>query len=106
CWCSAPSPWCTHAPHVTGGAVDLTLVDRDGTPLPMGSLVHDPDPACCPTECAGVTGDARRHRDLLAGAMRRAGLVNYAAQWWHWSYGDRYWAHLTGTPAARYGAIG
>ncbi|GAA1632896.1 M15 family metallopeptidase [Catellatospora bangladeshensis] len=93
------------APHVTGGAVDLTLVGRDGAPLWMGSLVHDPDPAHCPTGCDGVVGDARGHRDLLTGAMRRAGLVNYAAQWWHWSYGDRYWAHLTGAPAARYGEV-
>jgi len=25
---------------------------------------------------------------VLAGA----GLVNYRTQWWHWSFGDRYWA--------------
>lgn len=95
-----------HAPHVTGAAVDLTVVDRDGTPLDMGSLVHDPDPACCPTASPAVTGPARTNRDLLTRVMSRAGLVNYPAQWWHWSYGDRYWAHLTGAPAARYGELG
>jgi D-alanyl-D-alanine dipeptidase len=28
--------------------------------------------------------------------------VNYPTEWWHWSYGDRYWALMTGAPAARY----
>jgi hypothetical protein len=23
-------------------------------------------------------------------------------EWWHWSYGDRYWAVVTGAPAALY----
>ncbi len=94
-----------HAPHVTGAAVDLTLVDRDGTPLWLGSPVHDPDPSRCATGCPAVTGGARTNRDLLTHVMRRAGLVNYPAQWWHWSYGDRYWAHLTGARAARYGEV-
>ena len=35
-----------------------------------------------------------------------AGLVNYPTEWWHWSYGDRYWALLTGAPAALYGPVG
>ena len=24
--------------------------------------------------------------------MESAVLWNYPAEWWHWSYGDRYWA--------------
>jgi D-alanyl-D-alanine dipeptidase len=33
------------------------------------------------------------------------GLVNYPTEWWHWSYGDRYWALLTGAAHATYGPI-
>jgi D-alanyl-D-alanine dipeptidase len=33
------------------------------------------------------------------------GLVNYPTEWWHWSYGDRYWALVTGAPHAPYGPI-
>ena len=35
-----------------------------------------------------------------------AGLVNYPTEWWHWSYGDRYWALMTGATAAVYGPVG
>jgi zinc D-Ala-D-Ala dipeptidase len=31
--------------------------------------------------------------------------VNYPTEWWHWSYGDSYWALTTGAPAAIYGPI-
>ena len=26
--------------------------------------------------------------------MTSAGFVNFPAEWWHWSYGDREWANL------------
>jgi zinc D-Ala-D-Ala dipeptidase len=38
-------------------------------------------------------------------ALRGAGLVNYPTEWWHWSYGDRYWAMMTGATAAVYGPV-
>ena len=31
--------------------------------------------------------------------------MNYPTEWWHWSYGDRYWALVTGAPAAHYGPV-
>jgi D-alanyl-D-alanine dipeptidase len=34
-----------------------------------------------------------------------AGLVNYPTEWWHWSFGDRYWALTTGAAAAVYGPL-
>ena len=40
---------------------------------------------------------------MLGAALTAAGLVNYPTEWWHWSYGDRYWALMTGAPAALYG---
>ena len=38
---------------------------------------------------------------MLAGQ----GLVNYPTEWWHWSFGDRYWALLTGARHALYGPV-
>jgi D-alanyl-D-alanine dipeptidase len=29
--------------------------------------------------------------------------VNYANEWWHYSWGDRSWAAAIGAPAALYG---
>jgi zinc D-Ala-D-Ala dipeptidase len=43
---------------------------------------------------------------MLAEALRAAGLVNYPTEWWHWSYGDRYWALATGARHAVYGIVG
>ncbi|WP_439379492.1 hypothetical protein [Amycolatopsis lexingtonensis] len=82
------------APHPTGGAVDLTLSGADDEALPL--------PACC----AGPNPppDAKTGR-LLAEALVTAGLVNYPARWWHWSYGDRFWAWVARSPHARYGPV-
>ena len=41
----------------------------------------------------------------LVRALRHAGLVNYPTEWWHWSYGERYWAFATGAEHARYGPV-
>ena len=35
--------------------------------------------------------------------MTATGFVNYPSEWWHWSYGDRYWAFIAGPSHARYG---
>jgi zinc D-Ala-D-Ala dipeptidase len=94
------------APHVSGGAVDLTLCTGDGTELPLGTEVNatpEESAGACRTAAPGIGAEARAHRELMTRALTSAGFVNYPTEWWHWSYGDRYWALLTGQPAARYG---
>ncbi len=56
-------------------------------------------------DAAIISTDARANRGLLATALTAAGLVNYPTEWWHWSYGDRYWAHVTGASQACYGPV-
>jgi len=94
------------APHVAGAAVDLTLVDATGEELDMGTPI-DATPEQSDGRCFfaadGIGADARAHRDLLARVLTRVGLVNYPTEWWHWSYGDRYWAATSGAPHALYG---
>ncbi|WBB64877.1 M15 family metallopeptidase [Micromonospora sp. WMMD812] len=96
------------APHSTGGAVDLTLCADDGVELDMGTAV-DATPLAsanaCFTAAPTIGATARRHRRILVDALSGAGLVNYPTEWWHWSYGDRYWALLTGAPRTRYGPL-
>ncbi|WP_413254142.1 hypothetical protein OG754_38745 [Streptomyces decoyicus] len=36
-------------------------------------------------------------------ALSSVGMVNYPTEWWHWSFGDRYWALCTGVAFAPYG---
>jgi zinc D-Ala-D-Ala dipeptidase len=93
-------------PHCTGGAVDLTLCTSEGVELDLGTAVNDSPVAsdnACFTAAPGLSDQARSNRDLLVGALSGAGLVNYPTEWWHWSFGDRYWAANTGQSAAIYG---
>ncbi|MFJ6783844.1 M15 family metallopeptidase [Streptomyces yangpuensis] len=94
------------APHSAGAAVDLTLVDADGTELDMGTRVNaspEESAGACYTLADGLSHRARLHRATLSHALTAAGLVNYGTEWWHWSFGDRYWALMTGQPTALYG---
>jgi zinc D-Ala-D-Ala dipeptidase len=95
------------APHSAGAAIDLTLCAGDGTELDLGTAVNaspEESAGACYTQHPSVGGEARRNRATLAGVLRAAGLVNYPTEWWHWSYGDRYWAMATGAPRAIYAA--
>jgi D-alanyl-D-alanine dipeptidase len=95
------------APHSAGAAVDLTLCAEDGPALDLGTAVNatpEESNGACYTGHPSVTGEARRNRAVLAAALGQAGLVNYPTEWWHWSYGDRYWALVTGAAHAVYGA--
>ena len=95
------------APHTTGGAVDLTLCDADGRELDLGSALDatpEQSNGCCYT-AAEVPTPAAANRAVLVAALRDAGLVNYPTEWWHWSYGERYWAFMTGSAHALYDRI-
>jgi D-alanyl-D-alanine dipeptidase len=96
------------APHVAGAAVDLTLVDACGQQLDLGTPIDatpEQSDGACYTEAPGLSAEARHHRGLLGAALDSAGLVNYPTEWWHWSYGDRYWALVSGAAAALYGPV-
>ncbi|MCT9084759.1 M15 family metallopeptidase [Streptomyces fulvoviolaceus] len=94
------------APHSAGAAVDLTLAAADGRELDMGTPMNatpEESDGACYTDADNITDTARANRAVLGGALSAAGLVNYPTEWWHWSYGDRYWALASGAPAALYG---
>jgi zinc D-Ala-D-Ala dipeptidase len=93
------------APHVAGAAVDLTLMGAHG-PLDLGTPVDatpEQSNGACFFAATNITREARTNRALLADVLTAAGLVNYPTEWWHWSYGDRYWAFLENHPTALYG---
>lgn len=96
------------APHCTGGAVDLTLCTVDGAELDMGTPVNatpEESDGACFTAATNISRLAGRNRRVLTGVLVAAGLVNYPTEWWHWSYGERYWAFATGAPAAVFGPV-
>ena len=92
------------APHLAGGAVDLTLVDDTGRQFDLGTAIDatpEQSNGRCYFAAETISAEARHHRTLLARALGDAGLENYPTEWWHWSYGGRYWALATGAMNAR-----
>jgi zinc D-Ala-D-Ala dipeptidase len=89
------------AGHPTGGAIDITLL-KDGKEIDMGSGFND-----APIEPENLTflysdyinDIAKANREILIQCMEKVGFINYPTEWWHWSYGDCYWAFLNNCDA-------
>jgi D-alanyl-D-alanine dipeptidase len=104
------NPYTHGSGHQTGAAVDLTLVEIDESgsevrELDMGTKMQEFN-ARTLTQNPLVTADQRENRELLLKAMEDAGFVNYPEEWWHFSYGERLWAELTGASETKYAALG
>jgi zinc D-Ala-D-Ala dipeptidase len=90
-------------PHCTGGAIDLSLVDLHGKPLDMGTNMGEFTNKSF-TYNNQLTIEQRTNRQILLDAMETVGFLNFPAEWWHFSYGDRDWAYVNETQAF-YGQI-
>ncbi|WP_370132447.1 M15 family metallopeptidase [Streptacidiphilus sp. EB103A] len=96
------------APHSAGAAIDLTLLDGTGHEVDMGTRMNaspEESDGACYTQAPTIPAQAQANRAELGRALSAAGLVNYPTEWWHWSFGDRYWALMTGQPTAPYGPV-
>jgi len=49
--------------------------------------------------------EVKANRGTLFNCLREQGFINYPFEWWHWSYGDMYWAAVSNAPHAIYGAV-
>ncbi len=96
-------------PHSTGAAVDIYLIDEKGEALDMGihpkDWLLDVDGTLSKTNAPEISDEAKKNRQIMSGVMSKAGFVNYFTEYWHWSYGDRYWAYQTQQLHAIYGVI-
>jgi zinc D-Ala-D-Ala dipeptidase len=102
----------TPPPHSTGAAVDVTLVDANGSIVDMGSAIDELSPRSYPDYFAESQADPcfHQHRQLLRQSMLAAGFRQHPREWWHFSFGDQLWAWLCypaegAAPVARYGAV-
>ncbi len=102
---SAPTDAPTPPPHLTGGAVDLSIVDENGEDLDFSSPYELTDHRSAAMNARGLSAIAKKNRELLRSVLEPTGLTNYADEWWHWSYGDNGWALRVGAPKAIYGKI-
>ncbi len=90
------------SPHLTGGAVDLSILDGSGVYLDMGTEFDDFSPLAntryyeaALEQGARLSSDDQKHLDnrrLLYQVMIDAGFTNYAEEWWHYDFGNQLWA--------------
>lgn len=96
-------------PHSTGAALDVYLVDQNGETLDMGihpkDWMQDKDGSLSLTQSEIISPMAQKNRSLMSRALSSVGFVNYPTEYWHWSYGDRYWAYCKHKSYAIYGTI-
>lgn len=95
-------------PHNTGSAVDVEIIDKNGRVIEMGMQAKDwqiVDPNLCMTHCENLDKAIQKNRDILFAVMSAHDFVNYPTEWWHFSYGDRYWAFHKNKSHAIYGAV-
>jgi len=101
----------TPSPHLTGGAVDVTLCDEDGRWLDMGTAFDEASPLSATAHFEQLADyrerdlQVRDNRRTLYNAMAAQGFSNLSSEWWHYDYGDQLWAWHNGAPAALYGPV-
>lgn len=97
------------APHNTGGAIDLTIVDENGNELPMGSKFDEFNEKSYTNHFENDDSEEgvkfHSNRVLLSEIMASAMFVNYHEEWWHFSYGDQAWAAENPGKNAIYGSL-
>ncbi|MCL2538090.1 MAG: D-alanyl-D-alanine carboxypeptidase family protein [Alphaproteobacteria bacterium] len=90
--------------HQTGGAVDISLCDKNGIDYDMGTKYSQKNDYTY-TKAKGISPESMKNRKILLNALTSVGLVNYPGEWWHFCYGDKMWAAYKGLAICSYGAI-
>lgn len=102
------------APHFTGGAVDVTIVDPNGDQLQMGTEFDEFTNSAWTkyfeekNNNEELTEDEEtfmKNRRLLQHIMTTSGFTNYPAEWWHFDHGNQWWAKQSNEPVAKYGLV-
>ena len=91
-------------PHTTGGAFDITIIKNDYRHLDMGTRLGEFNKKTS-TYSKYITKENKMNRRLLINILEKVGFVNYPTEWWHWSYGDRYWAAVRNVRLSIYNSI-
>lgn len=96
-------------PHSTGAAADVYLIDSNGEAIEMGihpkDWLLDTEDALSISDSQVISEEAKKNRKIMSQALTQVGFVNYPTEYWHWSYGDRYWAYFQKQPHAIYDTV-
>jgi D-alanyl-D-alanine dipeptidase len=77
--------------HTRGTAVDVTLVDRRGTPLPMPTDFDDFSEAAH-VDAPGISPERSANARRLREAMMHRGFQAFPTEWWHFDW--KHWSEL------------
>jgi D-alanyl-D-alanine dipeptidase len=94
--------------HNTGGAIDIEIIMENGQLADMGMAAKDwcnVAPDLCSTGYTEINETAKKNRKLLFDLLTAHGFINYPTEWWHYSYGDRYWGYHQKIKQAIYGSV-
>lgn len=94
------------SPHLSGGAIDLSLFDANtGHEIDMGTVFDDCTPRAhsnyfdLQTNLLPEEMVMKKSRELLSSAMKQAGFTAYQYEWWHFDLGNIFWADCLQIPA-------
>lgn len=92
-------------PHATGGTIDLTLADRYGKELDMGTDFDFFGPEASPYYFEEQTSNtiAKINRKMFREAMFEEEFTINREEWWHFDYGNQIWAFESKNPFAFFG---
>lgn len=92
-------------PHVTGGAIDIDIKNIDtGRYVDMGCPPNT-DSEISFLHSDLLTPTQYENRMTLLQAMLRAGFAPNPNEWWHYQYGETYWAAFYGYETTQYDII-
>lgn len=105
---------CNPSPHLTGGSVDLSLLDGNGNLVDMGTSFDSFTDSASTRyfeekyesgkQLTSVERVQLENRRLLYMILHCTGFTNYCEEWWHYDYGNQFWAKLTKN-CAKYGVV-
>lgn len=91
-----------HVPHNSGGAIDLSLMYQ-GEPLDMGTDFDETNERSYTDffereydQIYQISeqrwNEIKKNRRLLVHCMAEQGFTNYESEWWHFDFGNHFWA--------------
>ena len=99
----APSRGKYASGHMTGGAVDLRLWKNNRkVPMKSSKLTYQENAKSFQPKLPVYI---QKNRKIMFNALRKAGLTNYLKEFWHWSYGDIWWAKRNKKKIVIYGVV-
>jgi D-alanyl-D-alanine dipeptidase len=96
------------SPHLTGGSVDLSIVDEKGNLLNMGTGFDDLSNKASTRYYEVMRNEIKLNsleieclhsRRLLYHTLTSVGFTNYHEEWWHYDFGNQLWGKVSNNNA-------